>query len=298
MDRRWASLPALLLILISSLFVGSALGGEANELRVCADPNNLPYSNQRLEGFENKIAELVAKELGATLSYYWWPHQRGLVRNTLSAEQCDVLIGIPKEYDPVLPTKPYYRTGYVIVYRKDRGFQIRSLDDPILKKIKIGVQRDTPPHQALAERGIIGDNLVQYSLFYDWEHPDDYLGKPLKDLISGEIDVALVWGPIVGYYVKKWSASFLEVVPLQDNGPHTPMSFEISMGVKKGNKGLKAQLEEVLSRKEAEIQRLLEEYGVPLLATGSRVALPPEEDQPGQIEYRRFEREEPVPSPR
>ncbi|MGH7350971.1 MAG: quinoprotein dehydrogenase-associated putative ABC transporter substrate-binding protein, partial [Candidatus Methylomirabilales bacterium] len=152
MSRKVRHLAGALLLLIPSVLVGEAQGAEVKELRVCADPNNLPYSNERREGFENKIAELVAKELGATLTYYWWPHQRGLVRNTLRAEQCDVLIGIPKDYDPVLATKPYYRTGYVIAYRKDRGFQIGSLDDPILKKIKIGVHSDTPPHLALAER--------------------------------------------------------------------------------------------------------------------------------------------------
>ena len=288
MSRKVRHLAGALLLLIPSVLVGEAQGAEVKELRVCADPNNLPYSNERREGFENKIAELVAKELGATLTYYWWPHQRGLVRNTLSADRCDVLIGIPKDYDPVLATKPYYRTGYVIAYRKDRGFQIRSLDDPILKKIKIGVHSDTPPHLALAERDLIGDNLVQYSLFYGWAHPEEQLGKPIQDLIAGQIDVAMVWGPTVGYYVKKWSASFLEVVPLQDDGPHTPMSFEISMGVRKGDKELRARLDEVLSRKGDEIRKILEEYGVPLLATGSRVALPPEEDQPGQIEYHRF----------
>jgi len=298
MSRKVRHLAGALLLLIPSVLVGEAQGAEVKELRVCADPNNLPYSNERREGFENKIAELVGKELGATLTYYWWPHQRGLVRNTLRAEQCDVLIGIPKDYDPVLATKPYYRTGYVIAYRKDRGFQIRSLDDPILKKIKIGVHSDTPPHLALAERDLIGDNLVQYSLFYGWAHPEEQLGKPIQDLIAGQIDVAMVWGPTVGYYVKKWSASFLEVVPLQDDGPHTPMSFEISMGVRKGDKELRARLDEVLSTRQAEIRKILEEYGVPLLATGSRIALPPEEEQPGQVEYRRFEREELVPSPR
>jgi len=298
MSRKVRHLAGALLLLIPSVLVGEAQGAEVKELRVCADPNNLPYSNERREGFENKIAELVAKELGATLSYYWWPHQRGLVRNTLGAEQCDVLIGIPKDYDPVLATKPYYRTGYVIAYRKDRGFQIRSLDDPILKKIKIGVHSDTPPHLALAERDIIGDNLVQYSLFYGWAHPEEQLGKPIQDLIAGQIDVAMVWGPTVGYYVKKWSASFLEVVPLQGDDPHIPLAFEISMGVRKADKDLRARLDEVLSTRQAEIRKILEEYGVPLLATGSRIALPPEEEQPGQVEYRRFEREELAPSPR
>jgi mxaJ protein len=298
MKRKIGCLAVALMLPIVATWGGGAQGGEVKELRVCADPNNLPYSNQRLEGFENKIAELVAKELGATLSYYWWPHQRGLVRNTLGAERCDVLIGIPKGFDPVLSTKAYYRTGYVIAYRKDSGFRVGSLDDPVLKRIKIGVHRDTPPLQALAQRDIIGENVVRYSLFYDWVHPEEQLGKPIQDLIAGEIDVAMAWGPTVGYYIKKYSASFLEVVPLQDDGPYIPMVFDISMGVKRGNKMLKAQLEEVLRNKQAEIRTILEDYGVPLLASAPRVELPHAEDQPGQVIYHRFEREEPPTSPR
>jgi len=265
-NRKWVGLSALLLILISPFFVGRAAGGEVKELRVCADPDNLPFSNQRLEGFENKIAELIAKELGATLTYYWWPHQRGLIRNTLRADQCDVLVGIPKGYDPVLWTKPYYRTAYVIAYRKDSGLRITSLDDPVLKKVRIGVHSNTPPHQALAERDIVGDNVIQYSLFYDWVHPEASPGKILEALITGEIDVAMVWGPMAGYFVKKHAASFLELVPLQGGDANTPFAFEISMGVRKGDRELKVRLEEALSKRQAEIRRILEEYGVPLLA--------------------------------
>ena len=131
---------------------GSPGGTEPKILRVCADPDNLPFSNDKLEGFENKIAELVTQDLGAQLSYTWWPHQRGLVRRTLNQDQCDVLIGIPKGYDPVLWTTPYYRTAYVIASVKERGLQITSLDDPRLSQLKIGVHVNTPPHDALTQR--------------------------------------------------------------------------------------------------------------------------------------------------
>lgn len=259
-------LAAALLLLVPSVFGGAVWGDEAQRLRVCADPNNLPFSNDKQEGFENKIAELTAKALGANLSYYWWPHERGLVRNTLGADRCDVIIGVPTGYERVLSTKPYYRTGYVIAYLKDRNFHITSLDDPILHKLRIGVLTSTPPHMALAERGILGDNLVQYSLFhYDWDQPEQ-LGKPVKDLLSGETDVALLWGPIVGYYIKKLDVSSLVLVPLKGGDPRLPMSFAMAMGVKRGNKELKAQLEEVLQKQQAEIQKILEEYGVPLFA--------------------------------
>lgn len=288
MARKRVSLVGWLLILLSSLLVGSAFGGEVKELRVCADPDNLPFSNQKLEGFENKIAELVAKELGATLTYYWWPHQRGLIRNTLRAGRCDVLISIPEGWDPVLWTKPYYRSGYVIVYPKDRGFQIKSLDDPILRQLRIGVHINTPPHEALAQRGIIGKNVIGYPLFYDSRfHPEEYTGKPIQNLIAGEIDVAIVWGPVAGYSVKKLNASDLEVMPLQGGDAGTPFAFNFSMGVREGNKALKALLEEVLSKREPEIRKILEDYGVPLLALGTREEFPPVKERPGEIIYHR-----------
>jgi mxaJ protein len=190
-----------------------------------------------------------------------------LVRRVLNVGQCDVLIGIPKGYDPVLWTKPYYRTGYVIAHGKDRGLQIKSLDDPVLRSLKIGVHINTPPSEALAERGLTGENVIGYPLFYDPHyHPEEYPGKLVEDLIAGKIDVAIVWGPIAGYFVKKRSAPFLELVPLQGGSAGLPFSFEVSMGVRKDDKELKAQLEEALSRKQAEIRKILEDYGVPLLA--------------------------------
>jgi mxaJ protein len=194
---------------------GSTGDAEPKVLRVCADPDNLPFSNDKLEGFENKIAELVTQDLGAQLSYTWWPHQRGLIRRTLNQDLCDVLIGVPKGYDPVLWTTPYYRTAYVIASMKERDLHITSLDDPRLSQLKIGVHVNTPPHDALTQRGIVGDNVVVYRLFYTPQpHSDEHPSKPLEDLLSGKIDVALVWGPWAGYFVTKHSAP-LELVPLR-----------------------------------------------------------------------------------
>jgi mxaJ protein len=262
------------LLVVTSLLGGPALGDDAKPFRVCADPDNLPFSNQQQQGFENKIAELVARELGAPLSYYWWPHQRGLVRNTLGADQCDVLIGIPKGYDPVLWTKPYYRASYVIAYPKDRGLQITSLDAPALRHRRIGVHRNTPPEEALARRGIL-DNVVGYSLFYDPRDPtSERPGTLVADLVAGAVEVAIAWGPLVGYYTKKLNAP-LELVPLTGD-PGVPLAFDISMGVKKGNQGLKTRLENALDRLQADIRKVLEDYGVPLSpgpasgATGAR----------------------------
>lgn len=260
---------------------GLAAPGEAAPLRVCGDPNNMPFSNRKLEGIENKIAEVVAKDLGTTVAYTWWPHQRGLVKRVLNTRRCDVMLGIPKGYDRVLWTRPYYRTGYVIAYRTDRGLDVRSLDDPRLGKLRVGAQINTPPHVALGRRGI-AENVVGYPLRFDSNyHPEDYPGKLVDDLIAGHLDVALVWGPIAGYFVEKRSAP-LTLVVLEKNragtsaeapptGRASPIrfAFDISMGVRKRDVALKARLEEAIARRHDEIQRVLREFGVPLLSAAA-----------------------------
>src|SRR5678816_376395 len=251
---------------------GRAPADDAKQLRVCGDPGNLPFSNEKLEGLENKIADVIAKDLGTTVAYTWWPHQRGVVKRALNTGRCDVMLGIPKGYDPVLWTKPYYRTGYVMAYRKDRGLKLRSLDDKALLKLKIGVQVNTPPHEALGQRGI-ADNVVGYQLMFDSNyHAEDYPGKLIEDLIAGNIDVALAWGPIAGYFAKKKGAP-IEIVLLEgqpDAG--TRFAFDISMGVRKGDKELKAKLEESIARKRDEITHILEDFGVPLLPASEEKA--------------------------
>jgi mxaJ protein len=252
------------LLLVCSL-AGSASGDQGEPIRVCADPDNLPYSNQDLQGFENKIAQVVAQELGASLDYYWWPAQMGLVRNTLQRDHCDVLVSIPKGYDPVLWTKPYYRSTYVLAYRNDRKLNVRSLDDPALKGLKIGGHINTPPYAALANRGLAA-NLVSYRLFFDARDLDPAVRpqRVLEDVLSGAVDVAVAWGPTAGYFAREHPSPALEIVPLGDD-PSEAMTFEFSMGVKKGNRELKTRLEGVLDRREAEIRRIFEDYGVPLL---------------------------------
>jgi mxaJ protein len=279
-------------LLATLLLAGSASAGHLKELRVCGDPDNLPFSNEREEGFENRIADVVARELGVPLRYYWWPHQRGLVRNTLGAEKCDVLIGIPKGFDPVLWTKPYYRSTYALVYRTDRGLSIKSLDDPVLRSLRIGVQRGTPPHDLLAERGILA-NVVSYTLFHDPQNqdPESRPTAPLQAVAAGTLDAAIVWGPWAGYFAKKQASVALEVVPLEVTGP-IPLSFDISMGVKKGERELKTELEGALTRREAEILKILDDYGVPRLAVVGGGAPPPgpAEGSPGLPTGPKFQR--------
>ena len=257
---------AVALVLAYAAAVGTVFT-QSTSLRVCGDPDNLPFSNEKLEGFENKIAAVIAAELGMTPSYAWWPHQRGLVRNTIDAGTCDVIFGVPEGLDFVLWTKPYYRSAYVIAYRKDRNPRITSLDAPGLKQLRFGVYANTPPEESLARRGLL-DNVATYSLFFDPRGDRDRPLKLLTDLVDGTLDVAIPWGPLAGYYAKKLNAP-IELVPLQDE-VGVPLSFDISMGVKKGNRELKGRLEGAMDRRRAEIRAILEEYGVPLVAGGVR----------------------------
>jgi len=262
---------AVVLMLLCAV-PGRAPADAAKQLRVCGDPNNLPFSNEKLQGIENKIADVIAKDLKLTVAYTWWPHQRGVVKRALNTSKCDVMLGIPKGYDPVLWTKPYYRTGYVMAYRKDKGLKLRSLDDKALLKLKIGVQVNTPPHEALGQRGI-ADNVVGYQLMFDSNyHAEDYPGKLIEDLIAGQIDVALAWGPIAGYFAKKKGAP-IEVVLLEDQSDAgTRFAFDISMGVRKDDKQLKEQLEGALTRRHDDIVHVLQDFGVPLLPAAAEPA--------------------------
>jgi quinoprotein dehydrogenase-associated probable ABC transporter substrate-binding protein len=294
MRRRLAVVSGFVVAMILFPFGVRAWGEHVNPLRVCGDPNNLPFSNKRSEGFENKIAEVIAKELKIELAYFWWPHQMGLVRRALKPGLCDVMISIPQGWDRVLWTKPYYRSAYTFVYPKDRGFQISSLDDPILKRLKIGVYINSPPAEALANRGIT-TNVVGYSPYYDsiTERRDEIL----QNLMAGEIDIVIDWGPMAGYAAKQLNGSRpLEVVLLQGGEPGSPFTFEFSMGVKEGNTALKAELEQAISKRHAEIGKILEEYGVPLLPLLAREQFPKVEEKPGVIFYRSFDRDDPLPS--
>jgi quinoprotein dehydrogenase-associated probable ABC transporter substrate-binding protein len=244
--------------------------GEGGAFRVCADPENMPASNQQQEGFENKIADLFAKEFGAATRYIWWGQRRGFIRNTMNATleegRCDVVMAVPKEYDLVLTTKPYFRSTYVFVYPKDKGPQVKSLDDPVLKKVKIGVHllgddyTNPPPVHELSKRGVVG-NLVGFSTFYSADNPPSAI---IDAVASGKIDIAIVWGPSAGYFVRKQRVP-LTMVPVPSGKGDLPFEFDMSMGVKMGNTALKAQLEKVMDTRRAEILAILKDYNVPLV---------------------------------
>lgn len=237
-------------------------------LRVCSDPNNLPFSNQKQEGFENRIAELIASELGAKVEYTWFPQRRGFLRNTLLADKCDVVMGTITGAERVLTTEPYYRSTYVFVSRKDRKLGIRSLDDSALRKLKIGVQlvgddyANTPPVHALSRRGVIG-NLVGFSVFGDYSEPNPP-ARVIDAVSSGAVDLAIAWGPLAGYFAKH-SSSPLEIVPVSPevDPPGLRFAFDISLAVRPGDMQRKQELEQILRRRSVDVNRILDQYGVP-----------------------------------
>jgi len=237
-------------------------------LRVCADPNNLPFSNARGEGFENRLAALVARELGAELRYTWWAQRRGFLRNTLRAGTCDLVVGVPTSLEMVLATRPYYRSTYVFVSRRTAPFRVRSFDDSVLRTLRVGVQligddyANTPPAHALTARGLVS-NVVGFSVYGDYRQPNPP-ARIIDAVVDRRIDVAVVWGPLGGYFARQARVP-LRVVPVspQIDLPFLPFVFDISMGVRRDDPALKARVDEVLQRRRAAIDAILDEYGVP-----------------------------------
>jgi quinoprotein dehydrogenase-associated probable ABC transporter substrate-binding protein len=233
--------------------------------RACADPHDLPFSNEAREGFENKIAELFARKLGKSVAYTFYPDATGFIRNTLNAHRCDVVLGIAQGVDIVQPTSPYYRTSYVAAYRTDGPLKgLESLSDPRLKTAKIGVVAGTPPATLLAENALLGQTK-SYALVVDTRF-DSPTHEMMDDLDRGEIDVALLWGPIAGYYATK-AKTPTAVVPLvkDTDTADTQMVYRIVMGVRHSDQNWKRDLNKLIAENESEIQAILHSYGVPLL---------------------------------
>ena len=247
---------------------GAAPAPPVRELRVCSDPNNLPYSNRKGEGFENRLAEMVARDLHARVSYVWWPQHRGFIRNTLKAGLCDVMMGLPSSVELASTTRPYYRSTYVFVSRKERGIDVRSFDDPALRKLRIGVQMigddgtNSPPAHALSNRGIV-DNIKGYSVYGDYSQPNPP-ARIVEAVAKGDVDLAVVWGPLAGYFAPRQKVP-LELVPVspQIDRPFLPFVFDVSMAVRRGDDKLHAELDSFIERRQGEIDALLDHYGVP-----------------------------------
>lgn len=253
----------------------AAAESDVPPLRVCADPNNLPFSNARREGFENHIAELVAHDLGTTVAYTWWPQRRGFARNTLRAGTCDVVIGIPSSYELALPTAPYYRSTYVFVTRADRHLAIGSFDDPVLRRLRIGVHMigddyaNSPAATALGRRGL-GERIVPYLIYGDYSQPNPP-ARLLDAVAAGDVDVAVAWGPLAGWYARHSPVPLvLTPVAPQVDVPFLPFVFDIAMGVRRHDPERRALLDRELVRRRDSIRTILEAYGVPLVGRAAR----------------------------
>ena len=236
------------------------------EFRVCADPENMPYSNQKGEGFENKIAEVLAKDLGKELSYEFWLDRQGYLRNTINAQRCDVIMGMGSDVDNLRTSKPYYRSGYVFVYRKSSNYNIKNWDSPDLRKGIIGIVGQSPPTIALRDHDLMG-NAHPYRLQRDLNMPPSEM---IDDLVAGKNDIAIIWGPIGGYFAKQ-SKEPLVVVPIPTfkserdsfDTEKGKSEFNISVAVRKKDKERMEMIQAALDRNQSKIMKILDDYGIP-----------------------------------
>lgn len=237
-------------------------------LRVCADPDNLPLSNDKGEGIENKIAEIIGRAWNQKVEYAWWPVRRGFFTRGLNGGVCDVAITAPVGLDVAAVTKPFFRTAYVIVTRVDRSLDIKTLDDPRLKTLKIGVNllnsdaENTPPAMALSRHGVVG-NLVGFTTFFSegGDRPEDIINA----VVDGKVDVAIVWGPLAGYWAKQAKVPLTLTMLTEDPGSGIPFAYSLGMATRRRAVGLRDSLQTVLETRRGEIDEVLKSFAVPLL---------------------------------
>jgi quinoprotein dehydrogenase-associated probable ABC transporter substrate-binding protein len=265
-----AGAPLALAILIVASLADGETGRRQGPLRICADPNNMPFSNANERGFENRLAELVGAALGQDVSYTWSAQHRGFIRRTLKAGDCDVLMGVPERLDMVETTRPYYRSSYVFVSRADRHIDITSIRDPRLRSLRIGIQLvgdngfNTPPAHAIAAQGMTA-NVAGYTLYGDYGTANPP-ARIISAVASGEIDIAAVWGPLAGYFARQ-SDIAMTVAPIENTDEFAPLTFQfdIAMGVRKGDHALRDQLDAFIARDQPMITEILQSYGIPLV---------------------------------
>ena len=268
---RGRAVPVIALLALAALAGGGCRAAATSRvLRVCADPNNLPFSDRSGQGFENHLAALLASDRGARLEYTWWAQRRGFLRNTLAAARCDVVIGMPVHADRVKTTQPYYRSSYVFVSRAGAGLDITSLADPRLRQLRVGVQligddaSNSPPAHALSGRGIV-KNVVGYPVFGDYARSSPL--APIVDAVENrDVDIAIVWGPTAGYFARRRPVP-LELRPVAPDPafPALPFAFDIAMAVRPGDAALAAELDDFIGRRRGDIERVLHDYGVPVI---------------------------------
>lgn len=266
------------LLVTAAVLAEPAVALERDVFRVCADPNNLPFSHKNLQGFENKLADLWSERLGLQLQYTWFPQRMGFVRNTIRSKnerneyKCDVVMGVVEGYDQLLTTKPYYRSTYTLVYVKGRGLDevhsgkdFLNLDEERKARLRIAAFDQTPGPAWLQRHGMLQQMAPYQAMSGD---PDDYPGEILEQTLAGdEVDAVIIWGPIAGYFAKQVEQVELVVIPLESE-PGVKFDFGISAGVRRGEDEAKEELEQLMDETSGEIQALLESYNVPLLEVG------------------------------
>lgn len=266
---------AALLTLAGAAATAQDAAPKREALKVCQDPNNLPFSNEKGEGIENRIAEVFGKALGLPVTYYSFPNRLAFIRNTLRYKlpgadyPCDIVMGVPTGFDQVSVTKPYYRSTYALVYAPGKGLdgvksgeQFLQVDRAVLNKLRIGLYDRSPASEFLARHGLV-DSGVPYGIMN--ADPDQYPGQIIeKDLAAGKIDAAIVWGPIAGYFVKRVQNPKLTVVPLKSE-PGVKLDYQMAMGVRYGEPEWKKQVESLIDSQQAAIAAILQEFGVPVV---------------------------------
>ena len=254
---------ALLVCFMAASF--AAMGGDLQSLTVCADPGNMPLSNQKCEGFENKIAQVIGSALGTDVQYYWRPSiERGLMRTTLSEGNCDLWMDMPSDTEGAVVLSPLYRSTFVLAYRSDKHINIQSLDDPGLKKLRIGVFQVSAIRQALAEHHIIDNTVIHYLSHNADVVAENQPSYQVQQVIDGSLDVAAAWGPMAGYY-KTVAHAPLVIQPVNLMEHKVPMEFDMTLAVPRGRPDLKAAVEKAVAQRQGEIRQILLDFGVPLV---------------------------------
>lgn len=259
------------LFVVAILLTASSCAA-APVLRVCADPANLPYSNKQQQGFENRIVSLIAKDLGERVTYFWFPQQEMFFQQTLDKGVCDVVMSVPSQFQGADTTQPYYTSSYVFLSRRAEHLDLKSFDDPRLKKLRIGVHvldsgdDNLPPIFALSTRGIVR-NVVGFSIFGDTLTQSSPASNLVRAVANKKVDVAIIWGPIAGYFSRN-SKVPMQLQEIRSDPAHPALQFvfPISIGVRKGEQRLKRQLDAELRRRHSDIERLLKAYGIPELS--------------------------------
>jgi quinoprotein dehydrogenase-associated probable ABC transporter substrate-binding protein len=244
---------------------------DRSELKVCADPNNLPFSDEKQQGFENKIAELIGAELGLKVNYAWFPQVVGFVRNTLRARLCDLVMGTVAGDDIMQTTNPYYFTTYVMFYRSDRGLGFEGPQDPGMANLRLGVVAGTPPADLLVRHDLMS-HTQPYALTID-TRAESPTHDMVQDVVNGTIDVGFLWGPIAAYYRKRDDLP-LTLVPLKDEPGAARMEYHIAMGVRTNEPEWRRRINAAILKRQPEITAILRDYGVPLLNERGELAAP------------------------